>query len=378
MRYIYQLENWPKFIWNHEKIMPLLGLVRNRQGKLLGRMESLGLELRTEAQLETLTLDVIKSSEIEGEVLDRNQVRSSLARRLGIEVGGLVPSERSIDGIVEMILDATKKFDTKLTQDRLFGWQSCLFPNGRSGMQKIEVGKWRGDKHGPMLVVSGVMGREKIHFQATEAKRLPNEMKAFLKWFNAKEPLDCVLKSAIAHLWFVTIHPFDDGNGRIARALSDMQLTRADKSTQRFYSMSAQIRVERKEYYSVLEKTQKSDLISKDGIDITAWIIWFLACLGRALEKTADILEKVLNKDAFWKSQVSRDLNDRQSTMVNKLLDGFEGKLTTSKWAKITNCSQDTAYRDILTLIEKKVLVKDLAGGRSTSYSLNRDYLQAT
>lgn len=370
MTYIHQSKYWPKFTWDRDKITPILGEVRSGQGRLLGKMEALGFSLRSEAELETLTFDILKSSEIEGALLDQQQVRSSIARRLGIEAAGLISSERHVDGIVEMILDATKKFDQKLTKDRLYGWQACLFPAGRSGMKKIETAGWRKDKHGPMTVVSGPIGREKIHFQAPEAKRLQKEMETFLKWFNGKDDLDAVLKAAVAHLWFVTIHPFEDGNGRIARALSDMQLARADKSPERFYSMSVQIRDERKYYYDILEKTQKSGLISKEGIEITEWLLWFLLCLKRALEKTDDILGRVLKKDAFWKSETSNSLNARQKIMVNKLLDGFEGKLTTSKWAQITRCSQDTAYRDILELVEKRILIKDPAGGRSTSYSL--------
>lgn len=372
MQYIHQSKIWPKFTWDAEKIMPFLGQVRQQQGRLLGRMEALGFSLRSEAELQTLTLDIIKSSEIEGEILDQTQVRSSIARKLGLDVAGLVDSERNVDGVVEMILDATKNFDQKLTKNRLWGWHSCLFPGGRSGMYKIEVGKWRSDKHGAMRVVSGAVGKEKIHFQAPDAKRLSSEMNQFLKWFNQKDDMDAVLKSALAHLWFVTLHPFEDGNGRIARAIADMQLARADGSSQRFYSMSTQIRIERKAYYSILERTQKSLLISQKGIDLTEWILWFLACLDQTLKKNEVTLKEVLKKDTFWKSQIANSMNERQKKMINKLIDGFEGKLTTSKWAKITKCSQDTAYRDILELIEKKVLIKDDSGGRSTTYSLQK------
>jgi len=373
MRYIHQLNNWPKFIWDDQQIMPLLGRVRNTQGRLIGRMESLGFPLRSEAILQTLTLDVLKSSEIEGEILNPAQVRSSIARRLGMDIAGLISSDRHVDGVVEMMLDATQKFNKTLTKDRLFGWHASLFPTGRSGMQKIVVGSWRDDKLGPMQVVSGPIGRQKVHFEAPQAARLNTEMKSFMAWFNGSTTLttgqeagiDPVLKAAIAHLWFVTIHPFDDGNGRIARAITDMQLARADGSAQRFYSMSVQIRQERNAYYNVLEKTQKSS-----DMDITVWIEWFLSCLDRALDTTEKTLSGVFKKARFWEAHPEGSLNKRQIMMINKLFDGFEGKLTSSKWAKMTKCSQDTALRDILELIEKKILSKDDAGGRSTSYLL--------
>jgi len=379
MRYIHQLDIWPKLTWDHERLAPLLGVVRNRQGRLLGRMEALGFPLRSEAVLETLTLDIVKSSEIEGEVLDVKQVRSSIARRLGMDIGGLVPSDRHVDGIVEMMLDATQNFNKPLTKDRLFGWHASLFPTRHSGMQKIVVGAWRDDSHGPMRVVSGPIGRERVHFEAPQANRLKNEMKDFLSWFNGStaftrsgtKDIDPVLKVGMAHLWFVTIHPFEDGNGRIARAIADMQLARTDGSRERFYSMSVQIRQERKAYYDILEKIQKSAPVTKSGIDITEWLEWFLNCLDRALGATENTLGSVFKKAQFWKSHPAGSLNDRQKTVINKLFDGFEGKLNTSKWAKITKCSQDTAHRDILDLVEKGILIKDPAGGRSTSYSLN-------
>lgn len=370
MKYIHQLDIWPTFTWDHEKITSILGPVRNRQGRLIGRMEALGFSLRSEAILQTLTLDVLKSSEIEGEILDPAKVRSSIARRLGMDIGGLVPSDRHVDGVVEMMLDATQNFDKPLTQDRMFGWHASLFPTGRSGMHKITVGAWRDDRHGPMRVVSGPVGREKVHYEAPEAGRLKSEMKEFLTWFNGTKDLDPVLKAGIAHLWFVTLHPFDDGNGRIARAIADMQLARADSSRERFYSMSNQIRQERNEYYDILEKTQKNIHVTKDGIDLTSWLVWFLNCLGRALDTTENTLSGVFKKARFWDSLPAESINERQKMIINKLFDGFEGKLTTSKWAKITKCSQDTAHRDILDLVEKGVLVKDPAGGRSTSYSL--------
>ena len=375
MKYIHQSDIWPNFTWNHKKIEPLLGGVRNAQGRLIGRMEASGLLSRQEAVLETLTVEIVKSSEIEGEILNPEQVRSSIARRLGMDISGLVPSDRHVDGVVEMMIDATQSYNKKLTQDRLFGWHAALFPTGRSGMHKIIVGAWRNDSYGSMRVVSGPIGRERVHFEAPEAARLKSEMKDFLSWFNTistgrKGELDPVLKSAIAHLWFVTLHPFEDGNGRIARAIADMQLARADGSQERFYSMSVQIRQERNTYYDILEKIQKYAKVTGAGIDITAWLEWYLGCLNRALDTTENTLNNVFKKARFWQAQPFGAMNERQEKMINKLFDGFEGKLTSSKWAKITKCSQDTALRDILDLVEKGILVKDFAGGRSTSYSL--------
>ncbi|QEC42290.1 Fic family protein [Pseudobacter ginsenosidimutans] len=356
----------PHFDWKKEAITQLLADVRYKQGKLVGRMESLGFNLQAEATLQTLTLDVLKSSEIEGEILDPNQVRSSIARRLGIDIAGLVPADRNVEGVVEMMLDATQNYSKPLSSDRLFGWHAVLFPTGRSGMHKIVVGSWRNNtKDDPMQVVSGPMGRKKVHFQAPDADKLDQEMTRFIEWFNTTNDIDDVLKAAIAHLWFVTIHPFDDGNGRIARAITDMQLSRADQSVQRFYSMSAQIRVERNGYYSVLEKTQKDDL------DITEWLTWFLNCLDHALSATDKTLEKVIQKARFWENPKTHTVNDRQKKLLNMLLDGFQGKLSSSKWATIAKCSQDTASRDIQDLIEKGILLKVPAGGRSTSYILN-------
>lgn len=370
MKYIHQSTQWPHWVWDHGQIAAILGIVRNRQGRLIGRMETLGFSLRSEAILQTLTLDVLKSSEIEGEILDPGQVRSSIARRLGMNIGGLVPSDRNVDGVVEMMMDATQNFDKSLTEDRMFGWHASLFPTGRSGMHKITVGAWRDDSHGPMTIVSGPVGREKVHYEAPQANRLKKEMREFLAWFNGAQELDPVLKAAIAHLWFVTLHPFDDGNGRIARAIADMQLARADKSRERFYSLSTQIRQERNAYYNILEKTQKSAPVSQKGIDLTAWLTWFLNCLDHALDSTESTLSAVLDKARFWESQQAKDVNDRQKMIINKLFDGFEGKMTSSKWAKIAKCSQDTAHRDILDLVEKGIFLKDAAGGRSTSYSL--------
>lgn len=362
--FVYQHKNWPNFTWNTEEVVVPLGKVRNLEGRLSGKMEAIGFQLKDEALLQTLTLEVVKSTDIEGEVLDKEQVRSSLARKLGLEVFGLVPSDRNVDGVVEMILDATRNHKKPLNKDRLFAWHASLFPGGRSGMMKISTGAWRDDRDGPMQVVSGAMGKERVHFQAPAAKQVDKEMGLFLNWFQGKETTDPVLKAAVAHLWFLTIHPFDDGNGRIARALADMQLTRADGNFPRFYSMSAQIRKERNKYYELLEKTQRGNL------DITDWMLWFLDCLYAAIKAADVVLAGVLAKSNFWSEHKSTPINPRQHLMVNKLLDGFEGKLNTSKWAKIAKCSADTALRDIQDLINKGMLEKDSAGGRSTNYQL--------
>jgi Fic family protein len=340
---------------------------RLSMGLLLGRMQDIGFELRREAQLGTLTEDVVRSCEIEGEKLDSQQVRSSVARRLGMEVGGMMPADRNVEGVVEMMLDATTRYTQPLTADRLFGWQAALFPTGRSGLQKIIIGDWRDDHGGPMQVVCGPFGRQQLHFQAPPAARVPEEMDRFLSWFAAPGNTDPILIAGLAHLWFVTIHPFDDGNGRIARAIADMALARSEQSGQRFYSMSAQIRSERSDYYTTLERTQKGSL------DVTRWQDWFLSCLYRAIQSSQGILGAVLQKARFWERLAPQALNARQVRVLNRLLDGFEGKLTTSKWAKLTKSSQDTAYRDILDLLERGVLRKDSAGGRSTSYSLVLD-----
>jgi Fic family protein len=363
-KYIHQLKQWPNFTWDNEVVLPLLSNVRHKQGLLKGYTDFLGFGMRAETLLHNLTQDVLKSTEIEGELLDTDQVRSSVARHLGMDIAGLVPSDRNVDGVVEMMLDATQNYHKALTKDRLQGWHSSLFPTGRSGMHKIVVGKWRDNAKGPMQVVSGAMGKERVHFEAPEAERLAKEMKAFLTWFNSKHITDFVLKSAIAHLWFLTIHPFDDGNGRIARALADMLLAKADGDNQRFYSMSAQIRVERKAYYMVLEKTQSGTL------DITKWIEWYLHCLDGALNTTDKALKKVLDKTRFWDRHSETTINERQRLIINKLFDGFDGKLTSSKWAKINKCSPDTALRDIQALVQKGMLAKEEGGGRSTSYVL--------
>lgn len=362
--YIYDRPDWPKFRWNHELLNVQLATVRYKQGRLIGRMEELGFPLRNQASLQTLTLDVLKSSEIEGEILDKNQVRSSIARRLGIDIGALTPAGGDVEGVVEMMLDATQKYDMPLTRERLFGWHACLFPTGYSGLRKIKVAAWRDDANGPMQVVSGPIGREHVHFEAPPADRLEGEMAAFFDWFNSDDGTDLVSRACIAHLWFVTLHPFEDGNGRIARAISDMTLARSEQSAQRFYSMSAQIRQERAAYYKGLEAAQKGTL------DINDHLAWFLDCLGRALDGVEETLSAVLAQARFWKSCADQPLNERQRLILNKLMDGFEGKLTSSKWAALAKCSQDTALRDIQELVERGILKKDFAGGRSTSYSL--------
>jgi len=363
--FIYSLPNWPNFDWDFERLLPLIGEVRNLQGKLTGKMEALGFKLQNEAYLETLSLDILKSSEIEGEYLNLDQVRSSIATRLGMDISGLIPSDRYVDGVVDMMLDATRNYDDELTDERLFGWHSSLFPGGRSGMFKITVGNYREESAGPMHVVSGAMGKEKVHFQAPSSDVLGSEMAVFLNWFNKENNnTDPVLKAGVAHLWFVTIHPFDDGNGRIARALTDMFLTKSEKTEQRFYSMSSQIRKERKEYYRLLEKTQKGSL------NITDWLVWFCECLKKAILESDVIVNKVLFKHTFWNEHASTLLNKRQVKILNLLLDGFTGKLTSSKWAKINKCSSDTALRDIQDLIKKDILTKEAAGGRSTNYEL--------
>lgn len=362
--YIHQLDQWPAFTWDNEAISERLAAVARRQGRLIGRMEALGFALREEAVLRTLTQDVIKSSEIEGEVLDSDQVRSSIARRLGMDIGALMPADRNVEGVVEMILDATQNYDEPLTEKRLFGWHAALFPTGYSGLHKIIVGGWRDDRNGPMQVVSGPIGREKIHFEALAAPDVPDAIIAFLTWFNDRPAIDPVLVAAISHLWFLTIHPFEDGNGRAARAIADMALARSEGSRQRFYSMSAQIRLERTAYYDRLERTQSGDL------DITGWISWFLACLDRAFDGAEHTLAAVLLKAEYWETHAAQSINERQRRIVNALLDGFEGKLTSTKYAKITQSSQDTASRDINDLMGKGMLVKNAAGGRSTSYSL--------
>lgn len=362
--YLWENPDWPAFTWNERSLARLIAAVSREQGRLLGKMEALGFEPRSEAHLRTLTEDVVKSSEIEGEKLEREQVRSSIARRLGMDAGGLVPADRNVEGVVEMMLDATGNYAEALTDARLFAWHASLFPTGRSGMRIIRVGDWRDDSSGPVQVVSGPAGREKVHYEAPPAGRVPDEMAKFLRWFETPGDTAPLLVAGLAHFWFVTIHPFEDGNGRIARAIADMALARSEKTGQRFYSMSAQTRREHKNYYAMLERTQKGEL------DVTRWQDWFLNCLDRAIGGAREALGTVLGKARFWERFAKEPLNKRQIKVLNRLLDGFEGKLTTSKWAKIARCSQDTAYRDILDLMDRSALQKDAGGGRSTSYSL--------
>lgn len=365
MTYIHQNPAWPNLRWDNGKLLPLLADVRHRQGRLLGRMEGLGFQLRAEASLTTLTSDVIKSSAIEGSLLDAAQVRSSIARRLGLDFGGNVKASRDVEGVVEMMLDATQKYAEPLTAERLYAWHAALFPTGRSGMRRITVGAWRPADIGAMQVVSGPMGHERIHFEAPAADRLGHEVSVFLDWFQAAHGIDPVLKAGVAHFWFVTIHPFEDGNGRLSRAIADMALARAEGTAERFYSMSAQIEAEKKDYYLKLEQSQKG------GVDITSWLEWFLGCLGRAVAGAEAGLAGVLRKAKVWGQINSQSpVNERQRKVINRLLDGFEGKLSTSKYAKLAKCSGDTALRDIKILLDRGILVQDEGGGRNTSYRL--------
>ena len=364
MPYLWQHERWPDLHWDESALAKLVARVSREQGRLLGKMEGLGFDLRVEAHLHTLTEDVVKSSDIEGEKLERDQVRSSIARRLGLDVAGLVAADRNVEGVVEMMMDATGHYSEPLTTARLFDWHAALFPTGHSGLRTIRVGGLREDKHGPMRVVSGPLGREKVHYEAPPAGRLPKETEKFLKWFAKPGDTDPLLVAGLAHLWFVTLHPFDDGNGRIARAIADMALARSESTDQRFYSMSSQIRLERNEYYRMLERTQKGDT------DITGWQTWFLECLLRAIEGAHGTQAAVLAKARFWERFAKAPFNERQIKVLNLLHDGFEGKLTSSKWAKLTHTSQDTAHRDIVDLVGRGALRKDPGGGRSTSYSL--------
>ncbi|MFI4954540.1 MAG: Fic family protein [Gammaproteobacteria bacterium] len=362
--YIHEQPGWPALNWDIVKLALAVADIRQRQGFLLGQMANLGFSIRAEASLETLTADVIKSSAIEGEVLDYEQVRSSIARKLGIDIGGVPPINRHVEGIVEMMLDATQNYMLPLTEERLFNWHSALFPTGRSELRIIPVGAWRSTEAGPMQVVSGAFGHEKVHFEAPSAQRLDQEMRAFLDWFNKPGIIDPILKAGVAHLWFVTIHPFEDGNGRIARAIADLALARADNSKERFYSMSAQIEKERKEYYANLERTQK------DGLEITQWLQWFVSCLGRAIANANQVLDAVQLKARIWNYANQYPINERQRIVINRLLDGFIGNLTSSKYAKLAKCSQDTALRDIHELLSYGILIQNPSGGRSTSYQL--------
>lgn len=361
-QYIHLLPNWPSFIWDQNKLTAPLSSSRLRQGRLLGRMEGLGFPQQRQAELLALTQDVVKSSEIEGEVLDAEQVRSSVARRLGVDIGALKPEDRRVEGVVEMTLDATADYAHPLSRERLFQWHRSLFREAPAG---VKVGAWRDDAKGPMQVVSGALGREKVHYEAPAAARIEGEMARFLAWANGDDGGDLLLRAALAHLWFVTVHPFDDGNGRVARAIADWALARSEGSRRRFYSMSAQIRLERRDYYDVLERTQKGSL------DVTDWLLWFLACLERAIQGAEAVLDTVVEKDRYWKAHAGVSVNARQRAMLNRLLDGgFVGKLSSTKWAALCKCSHDTAGRDIQDLVGKGLLEKNPGGGRSTSYRL--------
>ena len=367
MSYIHETKDWPNLKWDDAGLSVLLAEVRHRQGRLLGRMEGLRFRLRAEATLSTLTSDVIKSSAIEGERLDAEEVRSSIARRLGLDFGVGKPAGRDVEGVVEMMLDATQKFTEPLTAERLFGWHASLFPTGRSGMHKITVGGWRPEEAGAMQVVSGPFSKERVHFEAPEAARLEEEMDRFLDWFENGPEIDPVLKSGVAHLWFVTVHPFEDGNGRIGRAIADMALARAEETPERFYSMSSQIEAERRDYYNELERCQRG------GLDITPWLEWFLGCLGRAIEGAEKALSSVLRKARIWERVNLAPVNERQRRVINRMLDGFEGNLSTSKYAKLAKCSPDTALRDVKELLKRGILVQEDGGGRSTRYRLAED-----
>lgn len=362
--WIYRNKDWPNFTWNQESLAQSLITVRHKQGRLLGRMEGLGFDLKQEASLNTLTTDVLTTSAIEGKTLNPEEVRSSIARRLGLDIGGMISASRDVEGIVEMMLDATQNFQKTLTAERLFDWHATLFPTGRSGMHKITVGAWRPEEAGSMQVISGPMGREKIHFEAPPAVKLDQDMKQFLSWLENNRKIDPVLKAGVAHLWFVTIHPFEDGNGRIARAIADMMLARADGIKDRFYSMSAQIEAECKEYYRQLECRQRSD------IDITPWLLWFLGSLEHAISGADKTLAAVLYKAEFWHFLSTRPINERQRLILNKMLEDFKGHMNTSKYAKLVKCSNDTALRDIRDLVDRGVFIQNPGGGRSTSYRL--------
>lgn len=364
MPYIHDRPGWPQLVWDSAALVTLLTDVRHRQGRLLGRMEAQGFDLQVEAGLTVLTSEVVTSSAIEGERLDPMEVRSSIARRLGLDVAGLPKAGRDVEGVVEMMIDATRSYEAPLTVDRLFGWHAALFPTGRTGMTRITVGDWRPAGSGPMQVVSGPLGRERVHFEAPAPARVPTEVDRFLRWFNAPASTDPVVHAGVAHLWFVTIHPFEDGNGRIARAIADLALARADGTRERFYSMSAQIEAERKAYYLQLETAQRGDL------DVTGWLEWFLACLGRGIEGAERTLAAVLYKAEVWRRIQHAPINARQRLVINRLLDGFEGLLTSSKYARLARCSTDTALRDIRDLLERGVLIQNPSGGRSTSYRL--------
>jgi Fic family protein len=365
MTFIHENEDWPNLKWDDARLAKPLADVRYRQGLLLGQMKSLGFELRAEANLKALTTEVVKSSSIEGERLSADDVRSSIARRLGMDVGGASPASRDVEGVVEMMLNATQKYAEPLTRERLFDWHAALFPTGRSGMRRMAMGKWRTDEDGPMQIVSGPIGNERVHFEAPAAQRVEHEVSVFLGWFNNPENIDQVLKAGVAHFWFVTIHPFDDGNGRMARAIADMALARAENTSERFYSASAQIEAERKQYYHELESSQRGTT------NITLWLEWFLGCLGRGIQKADHDLASILRKARTWDELNKGQVNARQRKVINLLLGDFEGKLSTSKYARIARCSEDTALRDIRDLVQRGILVQNEGGGRSVSYRVS-------
>ena len=365
MKYIYQNIDWHNFTWHGEKIQKLLLDIKKAQGYLLGRMDSLGFDVKNNALLQVLTENIIKSSEIEGQILDKHIVRSSIARRLGIDIGGETPVSRDVEGVVEMMLDATQNYADKMTKERLIGWHAALFPTGYSGMYKIKVGQYRDDELGPMQVVSGSIGKEKVHYQAPSADILEKEMSDLIDYINKQDDIDYLIKAGVVHLWFVVLHPFDDGNGRIARALTDMLLTRSDDTQYRFYSMSAQIQKNRNSYYDILEKTQKGSM------DITDWLVWFLENLLQAISSSDEILANVIQRAEFWHKHSETIFNERQKKVLNRFMDNFEGNLTSTKWAKMCNCSQDTAGNDIKDLINKKIL-KKIGDGRNTHYALKK------
>ena len=367
--YIYQRELWPRFHWKWEEVAVPLAQVRLNQGKLLGRMESIGFDVNRELALGSMTASVVSSSLIEGETLNNQHVRSSVARHLGLDFGGTIRADRSVEGIVSIMFDATGNSAEHLTAERLFGWHAALFPTGFSNLRRIAVGRWREDSAGPMQVVSGAIGRERVHYEAPAASEVHDEMQSFLDWFNGPDTIDGVIKAALAHFWFVTIHPFEDGNGRIARAISDMALTRSEGVSHRYYNMSSQILSERAAYYRVLEQTQKG------ALDITEWMTWFLRCLDRSIQSSEGTLSSVLAKARFWQRHEQATINARQRRMINQLFDGFYGNLTTTKWSKMTKCSHDTALRDIIGLIDQEILVRNAGGGRSTSYRLKSEPL---
>ncbi|HEY6432347.1 MAG TPA: Fic family protein [Acetobacteraceae bacterium] len=360
--YIWELPDWPHFRWNADLLAQPLAVAHLKQGRLLGRLERLGFPLQIEAELQATTEEAVKNAEIEGEILNRESVRSSVARRLGVPDAATGPLDRRAEGIVEMTLDATRNCAAPLSYERLFAWQAALFPTGRSGLRTIKLGAWRDDARGPMQVVSGPIGRERIHFQAVPAERIAAEIQRFIAWFDAPPVIDGILHAAIAHLWFVTIHPFDDGNGRIARVLADMSLARSEGSPQRFYSLSGQIRRDRPSYYGSLERTQKGDL------DITARLLWFVECFSKAIDEAEQTCAGVLHKAEFWHRHALTTLNERQRTMLNRLLDNFEGKLTARKWAAIVRCSMPTAQRDIKELVDRGILARNEGGSKNTSY----------